>query len=206
MLDRLPSRIPESPDRQSHAVYGAGIDTGPDLKGDTMNTVRIAGVATAAALILPLSPTTATAAESCASRADIRMQVSAFVQGLSDDLTSRSARAATTDALLATVQTFRGANADTAAERTALAEEIQALAHQLKDLPGGVERKALALQIKALVEQRDRGGITAEERADLRAALAALKNALITSTDTAAEGQAVATFVQRFVKNFAPCP
>jgi septal ring factor EnvC (AmiA/AmiB activator) len=171
-----------------------------------MNTVRIAGVATAAALLFPLSPTAATAAESCASRAEIRMDVADFVHGLRDDVTSRSARAATAAALVETVRTFRGANADTAAERSALAEQILELAHQLKDAPGGVERKALALQIKALVEQRDRDGITAEERAELRRALAALRNALVKRADTAAEAQAVATFAKGLVANFAPCP
>ena len=171
-----------------------------------MNTVRIAGVATAAALLLPLSPIAATAAESCASRADIRMQVSGFVHGLRDDVPSRAARAATADALLQTVRTFRGANADTAAQRSALTDEIVALAQQLKDATSPVARKALAMEIKDLNEQRDRGGITAEERAELRSALAALKNALVDSTDTPDEGRAVAAFVRGLVVNFAPCP
>ena len=160
-----------------------------------MNTVRIACVATAAALLVPISSTAAMAAESCASRSEIRTDVSEFVHTLRDD-TSRAARSAAVDALVETVATFRGANADTAAERSALTDELLALAHQLKDATNPVERKALALQIKALNEQRDRGGITAEERAELRLALAALKNALVNSTDTAAEGQAVVAFVR----------
>ena len=161
-----------------------------------MDTVRIAGVATAAALFLPVSPIAATAAESCASRADIRMQVADFVHDLRDDVTSRSARSSTAEALVETVRTFRGANADTASERSALTEQILELAHQLKDASSPVERKALALEIKALKEQRDRGGITAEERAELRRALAALKSALVGSTDTAGEGQAVVAFIR----------
>ena len=161
-----------------------------------MNTVRIAGVATAAALFLPVSPIAATAAESCASRADIRTQVADFVHDLRDDVTSRSARSSTAGALVETVRTFRGANADTASERSALTEQILALAHQLKDASSPVERKALALEIKALKEQRDRGGLTAEERAELRRALAALKSALVGSTDTAGEGQAVVAFIR----------
>jgi hypothetical protein len=109
------------------------------------------------------------------------------------------------DALVETVRTFRGANADTAAERSALTEQILALAHQLKDATTAVERKALALEIKALNEQRDRGGITAEERAELRLALTALKNALVNRTDTAGEGQAVVAFVKSLQAQFA-CP
>jgi hypothetical protein len=168
-----------------------------------MSAIRIACVATAAALALPLSSAAASAAESCASRSDIRMQVADFVHSLSDDVTSQSARSATADALVETVRTFRGANADTVKERSALTEQILSLAHQVKDATTPVERKALALQIKALNEQRDRGGITAEERAQLRLALAALKNALVGSTDTAGEGQAVVAFVKSLLAQFA---
>ena len=168
-----------------------------------MNTVRIAGVATAAALLLPLSTTAATAADPCASRAQIRMQVSDFVHGLKDDVTTPSARSATADALVQTVRTFRGANADTAAQRSALTDQIVALAQQLKDATNPVERKALALEIKALNEQRDRGGITPDERAQLRLALAAVKIALVDSTDTPGEGQAVAAFVKALVAQLA---
>ena len=168
-----------------------------------MNTVRIAGVATAAALFFPLSPVAATAAESCASRSEIQMQVADFVHSLRDDVTSRSARSATVDALVETVRTFRGANAETAAQRSALTQQILGLAQQQKDATSPVERKALALEIKALNEQRDRGGITAEERAELRLALAALKNALVESTDTTAEGQAVVAFIRTLQAQFA---
>lgn len=171
-----------------------------------MNTVRIACVATVAALALPMSSTSASAAESCASRSDIRMQVADFVRDLRDDVSSQAARSATVDALVETVRTFRGANADTAAERSALTEQILALTHQLKDAATAVDRKALALEIKALNEQRDRGGITAEERAELRSALTALKNALVNSTDTATEGHAVSAFIQAFRAQLAPCP
>jgi hypothetical protein len=133
------------------------------------------------------------------------MQVSDFARDLRDDVTSQAARSATVDALVETVRTFRGVNADTAAERSALTEQILALAHQLKDATTAVERKALALEIKALNEQRDRGGITAEERAELRLALTALKNALVNSTDAVGEGQAVVAFVKSLQGQFA-CP
>ena len=170
-----------------------------------MNTVRIACLTTVAALALPISATSASAAESCASRSEIRMHVSEFARDLRDDVTSQAARSATVDALVETVRTFRGANADTAAERSALTEQILALAHQLKEATTAVGRKALALEIKALNEQRDRGGITAEERAELRLALAALRTALVNSTDTVGEGQAVVTFVRSLQAQFA-CP
>jgi septal ring factor EnvC (AmiA/AmiB activator) len=172
-----------------------------------MNTgLRIACAASTAALVLPLAPTAAIAADPCASRSDIRMQVSEFVHTLRDDVPSRPARSATVDALVETVATFRGANADTAAQRSALTDQIVALAQQLKAADTAAERKALALEIKALNEQRDRGGITGAERADLRQSLAALKNALVNSTDTAAEGQAVADFVRALVTQLACHP
>jgi hypothetical protein len=182
---------------------------GTDLifeESTTMNTgLRIACVASTAALVLPLSPTAAIAADSCASRSDIRMQVSEFVHTLRDDV-SRPGRSATVDALVETVATFRGANAATTAQRSALTDQIVALAQQLKDANTPAERKALALEIKALNERRDRGGITGEERAELRQALAALKNALVNSTGTGAEGQAVADFVTALVAQLACHP
>jgi hypothetical protein len=168
-----------------------------------MRSMRLACVATAAALALPLSSTPASAAEPCALGPAIRMQVADFVHTLRDDVPSRSARSAAVDALVDTVHTFRGANADTSAERSALTEQILALAHQLKHASSPVERKALALQIKALNEQRDRGGITADEGAELRLALAALRNALVVSTNTAGEGQAVVTFIRALQAQFA---
>ena len=87
--------------------------------------------------------------------------------------------------------TFRGADAGTAAERRGLGMEIAALARQLKDAPDRVARKAIIVQIRALTEQRERGAFTDAERAQLKEAVAALKNAGIAKTDGGAEGAAL---------------
>lgn len=165
--------------------------------------LRIASVAAATGLVLSLSSTAAVAADSCASRSAVRTQVADLVRSLRDDVKSRPARSATADALVETVRTFRGAQADTAGERSALGQEISALAKQLKDASTLVERKALVLQIKGLREQRDRGGVTAEERADLRAAVAALKAALLDRTDSRAEDRGVADAVRELQAQFS---
>lgn len=157
--------------------------------------IRIASVASATALVLSLAPATAIAVE-CASASEVRTQVADLVHSLRDDVQSRPARAATADALVEAIRTFRGVDADTAAERQALGEEISALARQLQDAGSLVERKALVAEIKALREQRERGAFTAEERAELRAAVAALKAALVDSTDRRAEARQVATAVR----------
>lgn len=69
--------------------------------------------------------------------------------------------------------------------------EIAALARQLKDAPDRVARKAIIVQIRALTEQRERGAFTDAERAQLKEAVAALKNAGIAKTDGGAEGAAL---------------
>ena len=164
--------------------------------------IRIASVASAGALLrLPLTHGRLRA-ESCASRSGVRTQVADLVQSLRDDVTSRPARVATAHALVETVHTFRGKDAETAAERRELGGQISALAKQLQEAPTRVERKALVLQIKALREQREPGGFTAEERAELRAALAALREALVGSTDSSAEASAVADAVRALQAQF----
>jgi hypothetical protein len=157
---------------------------------------RVASVASAAALVLSLSPATASAAGECASRSDVRMKVAELVHSMRDDVQSRPARSATAKALLEVDRTFRGAKADTAAERRGLGEEISALAKQLHDAGGLVERKALIALIHALTEERERGAFTAAERAGLRADVAALKEALVDRTDRPAEARGVSAAVR----------
>lgn len=178
---------------------------GMDTQGGTMNSgFRIASVASAAALVFALAPATATAAAAaCASRSEVRTQVTDLVHSLRDDVQSRPARSATAHALVEAIRTFRGVDADTAAERQGLGTEISALARQLKDAASLVERKALVAEIKALREQRERGAFTAEERAELRAAVAALKGALVDSTDRRAEARAVSAAVRDLQAQFS---
>jgi hypothetical protein len=157
--------------------------------------IRIASVVSATALVFSLAPATANAV-GCASASEVRTQVADLVHSLRDDVKSRPARAATGDALVEAVRTFRGAKADTAAERRGLGEQISALAQQLQAAGSLVERKALIAEIRALTEEREKGAFTAEERARLRAAVAALKDALVASTDNRAEARQVSTAVR----------
>jgi len=165
---------------------------------------RIASVASAAALVLSVSPATASAAGDCASRSDVRMQVAELVHSMRDDVRSRSARAATAKALVEVDRTFRGAKADTAAERRGLGEQISALAKQLNEAPGLVERKSLIALMHALTEERERGAFTAAERAQMRADVAALKEALVAKTDRPAEARGVSADV-RYLQSQYSC-
>ena len=157
---------------------------------------RIVSVASAAALVLSVSPATASAAGPCASRSDVRMKVAELVHSMRDDVQSRSARSATAKALVEVDRTFRGAKADTAAERRGLGEQISAYARQMHDMAGPVERKALIALMHALTEERERGAFTAAERAGLRADVAALKEVLVGKTDRPAEARGVSADVR----------
>jgi hypothetical protein len=154
--------------------------------------IRLLSMAAASALVLSLSSASASAAEPCVSGAQVRSDVAELVADLRDDVKSSAARSATAHALGDALHTFRGVDADTAAERRELGEEISALAQQLNDAENLVERKALVADILALTEQRERGAFTDEERAELRAAVVRLKSTIVDRTDSRAEGQAVA--------------
>ena len=163
---------------------------------------RIASVASATALVFSLAPATATAA-ACASRSAVHTQVADLVHSLRDDVHSRPARSATAHSLVEAIRTFRGADANTAAERRALGEQISALAKQLQTAGSLVARKALIAEIHALTEQREHGAFTAAERAELRADVAALKNALVDSTDRRAEAGQVSAAVRALQAQFS---
>jgi len=158
--------------------------------------LRVASVASAAALVLSLSPVAASAAGQCASRSEVRTKVAALVHSMVDDVESRPARAATAKALVEVDRTFRGAKADTAAERRGLGEEISAYLRQLRTAHSRVEGTALAAYIESLRVQRDGGALTAAERAELRADVAALKAALVDRTDRPAEARGVSAAVR----------
>ena len=168
---------------------------------------RLGGVAAATLLIGALSPlTSAQAAEPCVPGAEVRTQVRALVATLKDDVRSSSSRAHVAAALVDALHTFRGVDTDTAAERRGLGEEISALAKQLHDAPSKVARTAILVQIHALTEQRERGAFTDAERAQLKAAVAALKNAVVAKTDTGAEGRAVAAAFKALHTQFVCTP
>jgi hypothetical protein len=148
----------------------------------------MAAVWTTAAIV----PSTVTAADACVSGAEVRAQVHELVASLRDDIGARSTRAHIAAALVDTLHTFRGVKADSAAERQELGQAIAALAKELKSAPSLVARKAIVAEILALTEQRERGPFTAAERAELNAAVAALRDAVIARTDRAVEGREVA--------------
>jgi hypothetical protein len=145
-------------------------------------------------------------AEPCASGADVRAQVHALVAGLQDDINSRSTRAHLAAALVDTLHTFRGAKAATAEERRELGLQIATLAKQLQEAQGLVARKAIVADILALTEQREAGRFTADERAQLNAAIAALENAVIAKTDTGVEGREVAEAFSSLHEQFTCSP
>src|SRR4051794_4262984 len=125
--------------------------------------IRWASVAAASAVVFSLSSVPASAVGGGVSGAQVRPDVHDFVGGLADEVKSRPARSALAAALVATLHTYRGVDAHTAAERQALGQQISALAQQRRTADSKVEGTALGLEIKALVEQRERGAFTAAE-------------------------------------------
>ena len=166
-----------------------------------------AAVMTAAMTTAAIGPSTATAADPCVSGAEVRAQVHELVASLRDDIPARSTRAHIAAALVESLRTFRGVKADSAAERQELGQAIAALAKELKSAPSpgrpegdrcgnfGLDRAA-----------RERGPFTAAERAELKAAVAALKNAVIARTDRAAEGREVAAAFSALHEQFTCRP
>jgi hypothetical protein len=168
---------------------------------------RLVAVAASTLMMGMLSPATpAHATDSCVSGAEVRTQVHTLVSSLRDDVRSKSTRAELAAALVETLKTFRGAHAETPAERRGLGEEISALARQLKDAPNRVARKAIIAQIHALTEQREQGPFSEAERAALTADVAALKQAVVAKTDGGAEGRAVAAAFKELHAQFVCTP
>jgi hypothetical protein len=108
--------------------------------------------------------------------------------------------------LVDTLHTFRGLEADSAAERQALGQAIAALARELRSAPSLVARKAIVADILALTEQRERGPFTAAERAELKAAVAALRDAVVARTNRAVEGRDVAAAFSALHEQFTCRP
>jgi hypothetical protein len=170
---------------------------------------KLAGPLAFAALAAGLAfstPSSATAAEPCVSGAEVKEQVHALIASLRDDVHSRSARAATRLAMVESLHAFRGHKATTPEERKQLGKEISALARQQSNADTRLEGKALAAAIKALVEQREKGRFTADERRDLRSADAAVRRAAVAKTDHRVEGQKVAAAFRALHEQFVCTP
>jgi hypothetical protein len=167
---------------------------------------RITAAAFSAALLAPgLIASPATADETCRPGAQVREMVADFVASIQDDVQSDRARAATRLALVESLRTYRGARADNAQERRELGQQISALARQQSNADTRLGGKALSAAILALTEQRERGGtFNAEERQELRGAIAGLKRAIVNRADTAAEGEQLAAAIRDIVQQF-PC-
>ncbi len=134
---------------------------------------------------------TAAGAATCPAREATKAQVAALVDQLRADVPSMDARQALRAALLEAAKTARGAQADTPAERAALGKQVSALARTLSDAETAVERKAIVAQIVSLRQQRQGAGRTAEEKATLKAAVDALRTAVVRTLDTTEERRAV---------------
>ena len=162
----------------------------------------VAGVAVAACATTPVVISAPADAARCVSGEEIRQQVATFVHGLRDDVRSPAARAAVRRAFAESVEAARGAKARTAEERRGLGEQISALAKQLEDAPGLVERKALIAAIHALQEQKRQDRVSAGDVAELEAKVRAVKRAIAAKVDTPREGRQVAAFVHDLLEQF----
>ncbi len=148
----------------------------------------------------------AAAGTACASNAEVRAEIQAFVEDIRDDVKSNRAREATGLALAESMRTYRGEKAETAQERAALGEQIAALASRQQETENRVEGKALAVAIRALTEQRERGPFTDEEREALGRSLAALRRAVVDRASNATEGQEIAAAFKALVAEFGYQP
>jgi hypothetical protein len=156
---------------------------------------RMLSLAAASALVVTLSPATASAAP-CASRAEVREQIAELISDMRDDVKSAHARSATADAVHEVRAAYRGAQADTAEERENLGRQISAALAELRETENKVEKRALGLEVKALREERERGRLTAEDRAGLRAAFAALKETVLAKAGSRADRSELAADFQ----------
>jgi nucleoid-associated protein YejK len=169
--------------------------------------VRTAALAVSGALLSAgLVAAPAAADESCRSSSEVRGMVAAFVTDIRDDVKSHRARSATKKALVQSMRTFRGERAETAAERRELGEQISTLARRQKNTPNGVEKRALAAAVLALVEQRERGRFTAAEQKELRGSIAALRRAINKRADNAEERAEISAAIRQIVQQYTCTP
>ena len=162
----------------------------------------VVGVVAAAAATAPVVLNTPAEAARCVSGAEIRQQVATFVHGIRDDVRSADARVAVRGAFVESVKAARGVKAQTPAERRELGEQISALAKQLEEAPGLVERKALVAEIRALQEQKRQDRVSGSDIRELEADVRAVKRAIVAKVDTWREGRQVAAFVHDLIDQF----
>lgn len=168
-------------------------------------SLRRSAIATAivmSAAFLVLAPASAATAASCPTQAQVKAQVAALVTQLRSDVPSVTTRAALRAALLESRRALRGAKAKTPAQRRGLGRQISALAKQLGDVHTAVHRRAILTQIHALQEQKERGGLTAAERARLKADNAALRKAVVAKLDNAAEIRSITSKFRAIHRSF----
>lgn len=160
-----------------------------------------ASVLTSALLTAGLAAAPAAADESCSPSSEIRELIATFVADIRDDVKAKDARAATRLALVESMRTLRGERAETRQERRGLGEQISALASQQRDSENRVEGRALSAAIVALTEQRERRGrLTAEERKELKGAIAGLEAAVVARADETGEGEDLSTAIREIVR------
>jgi len=162
----------------------------------------VAGVVAAAATA-PVVVSAPAEAARCLSGTEVRQQVATFVHGLRDDVKASDARVAARGAFVESVEAARGVKAETPEERRGLGEQISALARQLRNAPGLVERKALIAEIHALQEQKRQDHVSASDVRELKSDVKAVKRAIIAKVDTRAEGRQVAAFVHDLMDQFS---
>jgi hypothetical protein len=170
---------------------------------------RVGSAVLASLLVAAATPAVtagAAAADPCVSGAEVREQVHALVASLRDDIAAKASRKHIAAALVETLKTSRGVQADTSEERRGLGQEIAALANQLKSAETRVARKAIVLEILALTEQRQRGPLTGEEREEIRAAVTALRKVVVARTHGGAEGREVAAAFRALHEQFTCKP
>lgn len=151
----------------------------------------LGAIALGGALVVAGPGSTAAAAESCPTTAQVQARVAALVAQLRSDVPSTTTRKAIAKALLESRRALRGHKARTPAQRAAFGQAIAALARQLGDASTAEQRRAILTQIHALQEQKERGRLTATERARLKADNAALVAAVVAKLDNAAEVRSV---------------
>ncbi len=153
---------------------------------------RVASVAAVSALLVSMSPLSASAAP-CGSRVEAREAIAELRADIREEVDSREARSDVANAVRAVIETFRSTDAETAEDRENLGRQISAALRELRKEDTRVEKRALGLQVKALRNDREAGRFTAEERDSVMAAFAALKAALLNEADSRAERRELAS-------------
>lgn len=168
----------------------------------TLQAVAAVGALTSALCLGSVSPASADA--SCPTEQGAKAQVAALVAQLHD--INASERTAVQQALVRSLQTMRGREASTKAERVNLGKQISALAKTLHDADSLVARKAIITSIHALQDQKKAGRLTGEQRAQLVADNTKLEQAVTATADTRAQRKAITTQFRHIHESFTCTP